>query len=299
MLKNKQKYQSGSFATKSTGKGRKLIMALTVMIFVLGGGLLAYNKIFKITKVSQTIEAPTSEIPGWWYQKYFGLSVCEKDNCRPEADPDQDKLTNAQEYFYHTDPLKAHTVGDELNDGELVARGFDPSRTGRLTFEEVTSEDYILGESLLFDTDIKKLVAEDLNLSNVRIPLVNDDELQIIKEESEEVYKNYIEQMQETINKHFPAQRIDSVVAIMQSGDDSDIEEIRSKILALTLDLKKIPVPEKLIMYHKYTITLTFLISAVIDPKAVDTDAWFDRVQELLATQQKLSLEANRLSREP
>ncbi len=44
----------------------------------------------------------------------------------PNADPDKDSLTNAQELKYHTDPLNPDTDNDGYPDGEEVATGYDP-----------------------------------------------------------------------------------------------------------------------------------------------------------------------------
>src|SRR5690606_16742899 len=104
--------------------------------------------------------------PGWWYKEHFGSSVCEIDMCAPEADPDNDGLNNTQEFYYHSNPFKTHTVEDpEWNDGELVARGFDPSRAGRVTFDEVLSEDNLTLESLVYDNDLQQMVSEANDIS--------------------------------------------------------------------------------------------------------------------------------------
>jgi hypothetical protein len=44
----------------------------------------------------------------------------------PDADPDHDGLTNAQEAQYGTDPQKADTDGDGMQDGREVTLGTDP-----------------------------------------------------------------------------------------------------------------------------------------------------------------------------
>jgi hypothetical protein len=281
--------------TKPNKKSRNFIMALSVMILILGLGAVGYDKLKTRKQSSTQINDKPSEIPAYWYQKYFGSSVCEKDICKPEADPDRDKLTNAQEYFYHTDPLNDHTIGDDLSDGELVAAGFDPSRKGRMTFDEVQSDDNILGESLLLDADIKGLVAEDLNIDNVELPLVTDDQLNVVAD-SDTAIKNYGEKMKTTVDKYFPSQRLDSIVETFQKGDGASLSDARQRAQSLAEDLKKIVVPQKLVLFHKYNIAMYQLISDVTDPRAQGSDAWYDKVRALMATEQRLNLEQSKLN---
>ncbi len=272
-------------------------MALSVMILFLGLMAVGYDKLKTKKQSSTQVNDQPSEIPAYWYQKYFGSSVCDKDTCKPEADPDRDKLTNAQEYFYHTDPLNDHTIGDSLSDGELVAAGFDPSRTGRMTFDDVQSDDNILGESLLLDADIKGLVAEDLNIDNVKLQLVTDDQLNVVSDSASAI-KGYGENMKSTVDKYFPSQRLDSIVETFQKGDGASLNDARLRAQSLSADLKKIAVPQKLVLFHKYNIAMYQLISDVTDPKTQGSDAWYDKVQALMATEQRLNLEQDKLNKD-
>jgi hypothetical protein len=56
-----------------------------------------------------------------WEYHYFGTL-----NVDPNADPDGDGLTNAQEYAAGTDPTKADTDGDGVSDGIEVIMGRNP-----------------------------------------------------------------------------------------------------------------------------------------------------------------------------
>ncbi|MBI4385311.1 hypothetical protein HY573_00600 [Candidatus Parcubacteria bacterium] len=47
-----------------------------------------------------------------------------------EADSDEDGLTNAKEFVYATDPLRADTDGDGYPDGDEVDNGYDPTIAG-------------------------------------------------------------------------------------------------------------------------------------------------------------------------
>jgi hypothetical protein len=64
-------------------------------------------------------------LPDLWQLHYFGHLGND-----PQADPDNDGLSNLQEYQNHTDPTKADTDGDGLPDGWEIAHGLDPQYPG-------------------------------------------------------------------------------------------------------------------------------------------------------------------------
>ncbi len=79
------------------------------------------------------------KIPDYWEQRY-GLSITNHTDA--ELDPDNDNLTNLEEYLNRTDPFDPDTDNDTFNDGSEVDKGTDP----------LDDEDYPLDE----DKDKKK-----------------------------------------------------------------------------------------------------------------------------------------------
>ena len=61
------------------------------------------------------------------YEAEHGLDP--NDSNDAETDPDQDGLTNLQEFFALTNPFGADSDGDGVNDGDEIADGFDPLDT--------------------------------------------------------------------------------------------------------------------------------------------------------------------------
>jgi hypothetical protein len=302
MLKNNNKKPHRALASVKSGYKkymRYFVTALFAVILVFGLGSIIYKQIHKPSKASDTAQVDLSQIPGWWYQQYFGSSVCDKDACKPDADPDKDGLTNAQEYYYHTEPLNAFTAKDTLNDGKLVAAGFDPSQPGRKTFDEVSTPENLLGESLVFSQDIKQMVAESNDINKVSLPLVQDDELQIIQDQNADTYKTYITKLESTINKYFRQSDLAGIKTTLNSGNDAEVSDIKIKSSLLATELKSIPVPQSFLMFHKYNIALFQLLSEILpvpqDTSGVAGNVWYDKVQAFLAIQQKLDFEQQRM----
>jgi len=82
-------------------------------------------KILKTKLDTSTVDADKNSIPDFWEKKY---SKDEK-GLKDEEDPDADGLSNYQEYIFDTNPYKADTDGDDLEDArEAFLAHTDPNR---------------------------------------------------------------------------------------------------------------------------------------------------------------------------
>jgi hypothetical protein len=176
-----------------------ILIAVTTTAFVL------HKKDSKSTTSVAVPTAYASELPGWWLKDNFGSSVCDSDNCKADTDPDLDKLTNAQEFYYHSNPVVKDTNKNGLSDGEDVAQGFDPSKPGKVTFEEASSDDSIVGESLVFDKDIKKMFAEEISPDKVKIPEPDPSLVKISEDDSKQAVAAYVKTSGDIIKKYLPS----------------------------------------------------------------------------------------------
>ena len=200
MFRRKQKQnQYGLFAVKKRKTSSYLAAGFLFVLLAVGIGVAVFNSPKPENNIADIPQAQASEIPGWWLKDYFGASVCEQDNCRPAADPDNDKLTNAQEFFYHSHPFKKDTNGNGLTDGEDVENNYDPGRPGKVTFEEAVSDDEVVGESILLDQDIKKVIQDLTSMEDVKAPLINEAELTITGENSKQGVIDYLNKTDEII----------------------------------------------------------------------------------------------------
>ena len=104
-----------------------------------------------------------------WQRKYFGNENCaRKEYCGGNSDPDNDGLSNNDEYRYKTNPLNPDTDGDGYLDGVEVKNGFDPlkasqeNKTDKIVFENpkengvIKKETYAITDVELIKVDNEK-----------------------------------------------------------------------------------------------------------------------------------------------
>jgi hypothetical protein len=80
---------------------------------------------------------------GSWQQYYFGSPDCQNEKvCGGNADPDNDGLTNDDEYRFGTNPVNPDTDRDGMVDGEEIQTGRNP-----LVADSKTASDAVIYES--------------------------------------------------------------------------------------------------------------------------------------------------------
>ena len=84
-------------------------------------------------KGSPAYDSDKDGIPNWWEEKY-NFAVNDKSDAF--LDPDNDRLTNYEEYKYGTDPYNPDTDGDGYNDGEEIKNGYNPNGEGKLDTDQ-------------------------------------------------------------------------------------------------------------------------------------------------------------------
>jgi hypothetical protein len=245
------------------------------------------------------------EIPGWWYQQYFGASVCEKDECKKDADPDEDKLSNAQEFYYNTNPVNRDTNNNGNTDGEDVAFGYAPNKPGKVTFEEAGSDDTIVGESLLFNDEVKDVIVGMTDLSKTVLPEVNEAELTITTQNTQDAFIEYMLALDRVSNKYYSANLYANLREKIQQHDRAAIDGLKMVALTVADEYKKVPVPSDALEFHKYQIALWSLLPKVIEAPVSDdltnalyedsVNSWFDNVQVMVVLNQKIYIETVKL----
>jgi hypothetical protein len=250
--------------------------------------------------------AYASELPGWWLKDNFGSSVCQQDACKTDSDPDSDKLTNAQEYYYHSNPVVADTNKNGLNDGEDVAQGFDPSKPGKVTFEDASSDDSIVGESLVFDKNIKQMFAEEVNPDKIKIPEPDPSLIKISSDDSKAAVMDYLKDSDAIVKKYLPSDYSDYITTATNTQNASMIGKVQSDSTKAVVELSKLSVPGPAVQIHKYLLNFFQLLPNVVNMPSqeqidnmTDTQAglWYDQTQAFLMLAQKIELEKNKISK--
>ncbi len=278
----------------------KLLISLTLAI-VIAGGFFVYRKFDHKQVSTASVVEPKSEqtkIPGWWYQKYFGFSVCSQDICKPDADPDHDGLTNQQEYYYHADPMNAHTAGDALNDGEMVAQGFDPSKKGRVTFSQSASDDNVVGESLVFDRDIKNLITDVTQINNAQIPQVSAS-LNFSNINTKQSLQNYFNQIGILYAKYFPENQSNFLADAISQGDSETISAVKLNMQKMESELETMPVPSSAEQLQRYHLALMQVVPLIVNVPSKDqlesatdniSNGWYDNVKTYSLLVQRIQM---------
>ncbi|MBI4049798.1 MAG: hypothetical protein HY395_03235 [Candidatus Doudnabacteria bacterium] len=96
---------------------RKWLIIGGAIILVVLLGILVY---FLIARKDGDEAANQSKLPKVWLAQHFGSEICSEEKCKDEADPDQDGLTNYNEFKEGTNPNNADTDTDGLADGDEI-----------------------------------------------------------------------------------------------------------------------------------------------------------------------------------
>jgi len=268
-----------------------------ILVAIIAVGATAFVLHKKDKPEAAKFEVPkafASELPGWWLKDNFGASTCSQDICKTDADPDGDKLTNAQEFYYHSDPNKKDTNNNGLNDGEDVAAGFDPSKPGKVTFEEAASDDSVVGESLVFDKDIKQMFAEDISPDKVRVPEPDANLIKISNDDSKQAVASYVKSSISIINKNFP-----------DGYDLQNFAGTQNNSMKAIAELSNLSVPQTALQMQKYLLSFFQILPSVAqmpsqaelgDKNNVEANTWYDNAQIFLVLMQKIQLEQHKLN---
>lgn len=88
-------------------------------------------------KIQQNInQFMDSMIPSWWLERYFHESACTDESvCGALADPDNDGLTNIEEFRLGTDPTNPDTAGTGHTDSWEFQNGYNPLTGEKINYQ--------------------------------------------------------------------------------------------------------------------------------------------------------------------
>ncbi|MEJ0021144.1 MAG: hypothetical protein WDN47_01005 [Candidatus Doudnabacteria bacterium] len=95
-----------------------IVVGIVVLIVL---GLLAYFLLGAKKTAAPVVTAVTTKLPKVWLNQYFNKEVCDNQTvCGDDADPDNDGLSNYNEFVAGTNPVTADSDSDGLADGDEV-----------------------------------------------------------------------------------------------------------------------------------------------------------------------------------
>jgi hypothetical protein len=305
-LKETSKYQRFT-NWSSQNRIRSAILVFVCLIGLAGvysSVMMFFNQDENKAALNEEESKILSQIPSWWYSQYFKTLTCEIDACQDGSDPDHDGLTNAQEFYYRSDPTNNDTNKNGTNDGDDVAKDIDPSLEGNVTFDYAASDENIFGESLVFNTDIKKMINEMVDPNKVILPGIEDKELKISQDNSPEAIAKYFTEAMTIISRDLPKDPGAFIGSAIQSANENSIQQMRVASTRLIIDMKNLEVPREALNFHKYIIIIFSLIPDVMvqpPPEVLNDEyneqgnAWYEKARAYASVMQKLDLEVRRL----
>ncbi|MBI4363678.1 MAG: hypothetical protein HY545_02405 [Candidatus Doudnabacteria bacterium] len=259
---------------------KKLIFG--VVVFAIAAAAAAGGFYFYKNNRSASSQYENSGLlPAAWLIKYFGTDRDGDPRIGgPDADPDEDLLTNYQEFYFGTDPGRRDTDGDGQYDGVEVAVNQNPTGPGELYATDYAKN---IADKFIEDNGLEEFKEENIKKQvlgimsppesqEVEVPLPDIRTLNVITDESPAAVANYIKELKGAIQ----GLTVD-VAAFQEILNDpvgTDSLGMTGQINASIDKLRMTPVPKPFLTFHQLHIAglqaaaRIFEIEKTIDPNA-------------------------------
>lgn len=281
-------------------------MAVFGIIFVLAAGTV-FGGLYLYKKPNQKPEETprlTTILPKNWLVKYFG--VADENDARVggiAGDPDDDLLSNLQEYNFGTDPTKHDTDNDGAWDAIEIAFNQNPNGPGELQLSAdalAQVDQYISEHEELAEFSQDKIFENAKNFFQADRALVLDlpeeKELRVTAQNDQAGFEKYYNDTQ-GLSVEDPGE-----AKLVQAGlfemSDEDIDRYVGKMRTIVKLLKEIPVPSEILTIHKLKIAqvnagirLFELVRDNYDPATENQNLWADIFYQTVAATEAGTLE--------
>ncbi|OGE79146.1 MAG: hypothetical protein A2751_05920 [Candidatus Doudnabacteria bacterium RIFCSPHIGHO2_01_FULL_46_14] len=252
---------------------------------------------------NKTPNAPT--LSGAWLMKYF---LTEDENAPhvggPDGDPDNDIITNVQEYYYGTNPTKEDTDDDGDIDSYEIAFGQNPNGGGDLVLADTARDyikEYIETSGELADFSEEKILAEVKETFNPDQPVIldfpSDKEFIVIKQNDVPAFEKYYDATS-GLDSLQDWEKEDLQARLFEGMSWDEVDSYVERLDAAEKILKQTPVPSEIINIHKIKIANLRagkrMLELVRDNYKLEQDNdrfWPDFFAQLIAGQQTEALE--------
>lgn len=255
---------------------------------------------------SQSPMAEASRVlPKAWLAKYFQT----EDENAPQVgggqgDPDDDILTNFQEYLYGTDPTREDTDGDGEIDSYEVAFGQNPNGENALVPTR-EAQDYlkeVIEGSEQFSQFSEANIAAEVNGvlktdQAVVLDFPADSELVIVSQNDPTAFEKYFEETKGLMTA--PDQDFQNIETRLFDGmSDAEIDSYIEQLLATEKVLKNVAVPSEIVNIQKLKIAglragvkMFELVRDRYSPETESPEFWAELFNKMVAIQTANTME--------
>lgn len=232
-------------------------------------------------------------LPSTWLIKYFGT---DRDGDPKiggvDGDPDQDLLTNYQEFYFGTDPTRRDTDGDGQLDGVEVAVNQNPTGPG-----ELYSTDYAktVADKFMKDNGLEEFKEENIkkqvlgimsppNAADVKVELPDVHILTVSNNTSQEAIEQYFTKVDQATIGLEP--NLETLQAAMENPDGQEATIQLGQANEIVDKLRAIAVPSPLLTFHQLHIAGLLAASQIFEEaKKINETAELESQKEALSKQ--------------
>lgn len=254
---------------------------------------------------SEVAGSSTNELPKEWLVKYFQTENENDERVKgANGDPDDDILTNVQEYLYGTDPTKEDTDGDGDIDSYEIAYNQNPNGDNFLT-PTIQAQDYlkqVIEGSEEYSQFSEANIAEYVNSvikpdQAIVLDLPEDAELIISRNNDPQAFEQYFEDVKGLMTA--TEEDYQNITTRLFDGmTDEEIDAFIDKLRAKENVLKQIAVPSQIAEIQKLkiaglraTIGLFELVRDRYVPGNETPELWTDMFNRIIAIRTANDLE--------
>ena len=202
------------------------------------------------------------------------------------TDQDRDGLSDAKEAIYGTNATKFDTDDDGFSDGEEVRNGFDPTVPGqaKITDNEILMANLTVqyfewarevsgvSDPQLNDEAVQSFL-ETRALTEAKVPSIQNEELNLVDNESEEALRAYFTALAEIQLPEITASFIDIADEVIREQQSAILDEVIAGLDATYTAIAAVPTPPRIVAVHRGQLGFVkALRNLFVDLYSIDTD---------------------------
>ena len=240
---------------------KRFIVVIAIFLLVAGtaaAGFYLYEKDEENKTVQVAGSGTASVLPKEWLIKYFATDN-ENDPAvgGPYGDPDNDVLTNLQEFYFGADPTNPDSDGDGQIDGAEVALNSNPLGPGELYSTEFARR---IADQYLISNNLEEFKSENIQRQVLQLLNPPDPEKLEVVLPGKETLKVFSQNTPETIDRYFQesiaaTEPLDIDAKILQVALQNPASVDHQSVLGLIYEVmyrfRAVKVPSDALYFHQ------------------------------------------------